>query len=303
MSVGINVFEFVDRANSFLSDYDPDMKSLKYDYSTKMSEIKVRINVPNNRSRHAGEIKIPAEGYRIKEMVTPTFQEVKDTVWKLDGDEWTLDPADLPEYDLYLVTLEGKVEDKVLDRVVSVDTPEDPMKQEGLHQYWIQSRIEDPATFEDIWDDLRVDGVNLTVNVGVHQCFSTAIPDRVTRLFRRTSKTLRAMNESDFRRAWEEYRLREGTEEALTMSEGEAAALLRSLASAEKIRDYIAVERPFRRQRINADTYEQSVLPEEVEVDVETELSFKQPAAKGYLEFRHDDYTEFLEGEAEDLTE
>lgn len=303
MTVSANVFEFVDRTKEFLSDYNPDMKSLKYNYDTHLSEIKVRINVPNNRSRHAGEIRIPSGGYRIKETVTPTFHEVKNTVWEKDGDEWVLDPTELPDHDMYLVTLEGKVEDKVLNRVVSVDTPEDPMKQEGLHQYWIQSRIEDPATFEDIWDDLRVDGVKLTVNVGVHQCFSTAIPDRVIRLFRRTSKTLRAMNEEDFRSAWKEYRLREGTEQALSMSEGEAAALLRSLASAEKIRDYINVERPFRRRRINSDTYEQSVLPEEVEVDVETELSFKQPAAKGYLAFQHDDYTEFLEKEADELIE
>jgi hypothetical protein len=79
--------------------------------------------------------------------------------------------------------------------------------------------------------------------------------------------------------------------------------VLRSLASAEKIRDYIAVERPYRRREINSDTYEQSILPEEVEVGVETDLTLEQPAAKGYLDFQHQEYTQYLEEEAEDLLE
>jgi len=303
MSASIDIFEFVDRSREFLSGYNPDMKSLKYDYSTKTSEIKLSIDVPDSSARHVGEIRIPAKGYRIKETVTPRFREVSDIAWTKEDDEWVLDPVDLPNHNMFLITLEGAVEDSVLDRVVDVDTVEDPVKQQGVHQYWVQARIEDPATFKDIWRDLRIDGVDLTVNVGVQQCFSTAIPDRVVRLFRRTSETLRAMNEEDFRSAYKEYRLREGTEEALSMSEGEAAAMLRSLASAEKIRDYIRVEQPYRRRTINSDTYEQSILPEEVEVDVETDLTFEQPAAKGYLRFDHKDYTEFLEGEADDLLE
>lgn len=303
MSASLDIFEFVDRSREFLSGYDPDMQSLKYDYGTKTSEIKVKINVPDSSARHSGNIRIPAEGYRIKETLTPRFQEVKEAAWSKEDDEWVLDPEDLPNYDMYLVTLEGQVSDSVLDRVVDVDTVEDPMKQEGTHQYWVQARIEDPATFQDIWRDLRIDGVDMTVNVGVQQCFSTAIPDRVVRLFRRTSKTLREMNKGDFRSARKEYQLREGTQDALSMSEGEAAALLRSLASAEKIRDYIAVDRPYRRREINSDTYEQSILPEEVEVGVETDLTLQQPAAKGYLEFNHDGYTEYLEEEADDLLE
>jgi len=303
MTASLDIFEFVDRSREFLSGYDPDMQSLKYDYGTKTSEIKVKINVPNNSARHAGDIRIPAGGYRIKETITPRFQEVKDATWSKENDEWVLDPEDLPNYDTFLITLEGEVTNSVLDRVVDVDTVEDPMKQEGIHQYWIQARIEDPATFQDIWKDLRIDGVDMTVNVGVQQCFSTAIPDRVVRLFRRTSKTLREMNKGDFRSARREYQLRSGTEEALSMSEGEAAALLRSLASAEKIRDYISVDRPYRRREINSETYEQSILPEEVEVGVETDLTLQQPAAKGYLEFSHDDYTEYLEGEADELLE
>lgn len=303
MSVGIDIFEFVDRSKEFLSGYDPDMQSLKYDYGTKTSEIKVKINVPNSASRNSGDIRIPADGYRIKETLTPRFTEVKDAAWDRHGDEWVLDPDDLPDFSTYLVTLEGEVSDSVLDRVVNVDTVEDPMKQQGVHQYWVQARIEDPATFQDIWKDLRIDGVDLTVNVGVQQCFSTAIPDRVVRLFRRTSKTLREMNRGDFRSARKEFQLRSGTEEALSVSEAEAAAVLRSLASAEKIRDYIAVERPYRRREINSDTYEQSILPEEVEVGVETDLTLEQPAAKGYLDFQHQEYTQYLEEEAEDLLE
>ena len=303
MTASLDIFEFVDRSRDFLSGYDQDMQSLKYDYGSKTSEIKVKINVPSNSARHSGDIRIPAGGYRVQETITPRFQEVKDAAWEKKDDEWVLDPDDLPDYDTFLITLEGEVSDSVLDRVVDVNTVEDPMEQKGTHQYWIQARIEDPATFQDIWKDLRIDGVDMTVNVGVQQCFSTAIPDRIVRLFRRTSKTLREMNKGDFRSARKEYQLRSGTRDALSMSEGEAAALLRSLASAEKIRDYITVDRPYRRREINSDTYEQSILPEEVEVGVETDLTFQQPAAKGYLEFNHNEYTEYLEEEADDILE
>lgn len=303
MSASLDIFEFVDRSRDFLSGYDPNMQSLKYDYGTKTSEIKVKITVPDSSARRSGDIRIPARGYRIKETITPRFHEVKDAAWHREDNEWVLDPEDLPSFDTFLITLEGEVSDSVLDRVVDVDTVEDPMKQKGTHQYWVQARIEEPSTFQDIWSDLRIDGVDLTVNVGVQQCFSTAIPDRVVRLFRRTSKTLRKMNEGDFRSARKEFQLRTGTEDALSMSEREAASLLKSLASAEKIRDYISVERPYRRREINSDTYEQSILPEEVEVGVETDLTLDQPAAKGYLQFEHEDYTEYLEDEADDLLE
>lgn len=303
MSVSANIFEFVDRTEEFLSGYNPDMKSLKYNYRTKVSQVKFSIEVPKGHSRRSGKIRIPATGYSVKETVTPTFHEVKNAAWEKVGDQWVLDPTDLPNYELFLVTLEGQVDDKVLNRVVEIDTVEDPMKEKGTYQYWIQSRIEDPGTFKDIWEDLRIDGIDLSVNVGVQQCFSTAIPDRVVRLFRRTSKTLQAINEEDFHTAWEEYRKRSGTEQALSVSAGEASAMLRKLASAERLRDYIGVERPFRRRNINSDTYEQSILPEEIEVNVETELTYNQPAAKGYLKFEHDKYKEFLEKEAESLLE
>jgi hypothetical protein len=295
------IIDAIDRLKGYFSDYEPDMKSVTYDYRTGTSEMRLKITIPDDRARRYGDVKIPIkEGYRIQETISSDFNTV-DALWQQQNGYWVLDPTDLPNDDQYRVTLEGEVGSDVFNRLITLEASDDPIQEGGVDQYWIEALIKDPKTLSEIYEELRVNNVNLTVNVGVQRCFSTAIPDDVIRVFKRTMNLIDASNTGDFYDVKLAHKLREGTRDKVSVSEGEAANLIRSLASTENMEDYISIEQPYRREDITTETFKHNVLPETVAVDISTNLSLEQKAANGWLEFQKDDYTEHIREETEDL--
>jgi len=200
-----------------------------------------------------------------------------------------------------LVRLEKTgIDDDIFGKIVDYSIPEDPMDENGNDVYYLQSNITEPKLFKDVYDEFRVDNVDVAVKVAVEGCFSTAIPDRVTKSIRRTQRLIRASNQNDYRELRQVHRLRKGTKDSMEVSEFEAAQIIRNLASAEKFQDYVNVTSPYRREAIDRSN-EQGFIPDNVTVDVTTDLNLDQPAAKGKLQFQKEEYTEFIEEETEDL--
>lgn len=296
-----SIIDVIDRARNYFGDYEPDMKSVNYNYRDKTSEMTMKITVPRGRSRNHGKVRIPKkEGYRIKEMFTPEFNEV-NSVWDQKDDSWILNPANLPSEKHYLVRLEGKVDPDQFDQLIDLNVPDDPVTENGVDKYWVQSALKDPGVLANVYEELTVENVDLSVEVGVQRCFTTAIPSRIRKSFERTDDLIEASNKGDRNELITSSRRRQEARKRMSMTESELAQYLSSLATSEKLSEYIAVEQPFKRRDIDTPVTGQMIFPEQITVDVSTNLGLDKQAAEGELSFKKEKYTEYLEDEAEDL--
>ena len=293
--VSANLTDVVSKALDYLSDFRPRAKSIRYNYRESTSEMTFLIEVPDSRRRKFGNLKIPmSEGYRFKQMFCLPDYNVVDAAHIVDEEYLTFDPGRLPGHDEYIITLNGTVPSETLNEVVHLKVPKDPKKTGAADKYWIHSAIKRPGVMKEIYDDMKVDDIDIGVQVGVQRCFSNVIPEEVLETFDRTNELLRASNEHDRNQVYKASRRRYEARKQLDTSPAETADLIRSLASAEHIRDYLSVDKPYRRRNINPRPPEKSIHPETIAVDVSTDLSLDRKAADGELVFEKKQYENYL---------
>lgn len=303
-----SIIEAYENLKGYFDGYHPDKRSVTYDYRNRTAEMMLKITVPNNfgrriRAGKRGKVQIPlAEGFRFIDMFSPGDFETVNTAWTKTDTHWIMDPTDLPAGDNYLVRLEKTgIGDDIFNKIVEFSMPNDPMSEGGSDVYYIQSAITEPALFEDVYEEFRVENVNIEVKVAVQGCFSTAIPERIPRSIRRSQRLLQASNQNDLRELEHIHRLRKGTRDAMEISEWEAVKMIKNLTAPDQFSEFIDVTSPYTRENIIQNSQNEGFLPENVNVDVSTNLDLENRAAKGKLKFFKEDYTEFIEDKTQDL--
>lgn len=296
-----NLVDVVRRAYGFFDDFHPETKSVRYNYREATSEITFLLHVPDNRKRQFGKVKIPrGEGYRLKGMFSlPDYNPVH-AAYSTKGGYVSFEPKELPNQDEYIVTLNGDVEPQTLSEIVHLKAPEDPTRTDEEDSYWIHSAIKRPEVMKDVYDDMQVDNVDISLNVGVQRCFSNGIPEDVLSVFDRTRELLNASNKDDRNKILIASRRRYQARRDLSTSPAEAADIVRSLATADNLQDYIEVDDPFRERNINPGSPEKNIFPESVSVDVTTDLNLDRQAADGDIVFKKKSFQEFVEGKIDD---
>jgi len=296
--VSANLTQVVSSAIEYLDDFRPQAKSVRYNYRDSTSEMTFLIDVPDSRKRKFGELKIPiSEGYRFRELFCLPDYNTVDAAYRSEDGYITFDPSDLPGHREYIIKLTGEVSPDSLTEIVDLKVPNDPKKGEASDIYWLHSAIKRPGVMKDVYDDLKVDDVDLGVQVGVQRCFTEAIPGEVLEIFDRTNELLKASNEDDRNQVHKASRRRYKARTELNTSPAEAADIIRSLASAEHIRDYLSVDEPYHRRNIDPRPPKQGIHPETIAVDVSTDLSLDRKAADGELTFEKNDYGEYVRDE------
>lgn len=300
-SLSANLVDVVSRAYNFFDDFRPQTKSVRYNYREATSEITFLIEVPDSRRRKFGEVKIPIkQGYRLKDMFALPEYESVNAAYTSDKGYISFDPEDLSTQNKYIVTLNGDVDAQTLNEIVHLKAPEDPTRNEKEDSYWVHSAIKRPGVMKDIYDDMHVDNVDISLNVGVQRCFSNSIPEDVLSVFDRTRDLLEASNEDDRNRILTASRRRYQARRDLSTSPAEAADIVRSLATAENIQDYINIDDPLRERNINPGESEKHIFPETVSVDVTTDLDLDRQAVDGDIVFQKKKFEEFIEGRIDD---
>lgn len=295
------IIEGLDRLRGYFNDYNPNTKSVKYNYKNESSEMTIKVTIPDSLRRNLNSVTIPvSEGYEVKEMYSGDLNPVHQK-WERSGGCWVLDPSNLPPNEEYIVKMvKHNVEPDKFDKIIDIQSSKDSVADSGIEQHWVNARIVDMEHFEQIYRGFEVNNIQLSVNVGVHKCFSTAIPNQVTDMFERTRELLQASSRGERGNVTVAHRRRHQAQQDLNMSEREAAEIIRSLAKAENVGNFLTIDEPFKRQNIEPTTHE-NALPAEVGVDVSTDLSLEREAAAGNLEFNKEGYTEYLEEETEDI--
>jgi len=300
-NLSADLVDVVKGAYEFFEDFEPQTRSVRYNYREANSEMTFFIRVPDSRKRQFGKVKIPlADGYRLKGMFSlPDYKRVNASHTSREG-YITFNPKELPNQNEFIVTLRGDVEPDTLNEIVHLKSPEDPTRTEEEDSYWIHSAIKRPGVMKEVYDDMQVDNVDISMNVGVQRCFSNSIPKDVLSIFDRTKELLEASNEHDRNKIVTASKRRYEARQNLSTSPAEAADIIRSLATAEHLQDFIDIEDPFRERNINPGTPKQNLFPETVSVDVTTDLHLDRQAANGDIVLQKKDFQEFVEGKIDD---
>jgi len=286
-----------------LKPFKPDVKSFRINYLEKNSEVKYFLLIPAGvRRMLTRKIEIPAVvGFRFDEMWDLDRMESVGFSWGYDGNKWLLDVSKLPSSERYWLTMKGKISTEFLNQLVSVKASENPCKEGEIDKYWIHSALKDMEILQKIWSELNIEQVNTDVRIGVERFFTSAIPQGVKDRLGLQKQLLSAISSGN--RDLEhrlKYRYRRLASTPM-LSPSELYELLFSLASGEFFASFVKVNQPFVLSNIEPVRSLTVVVPEKVRVGVQTDLSYKMPAAKGDLYFQRKQYQDSVSSKVKEM--
>lgn len=286
-----------------LGPYRPELKSLTVDYLTRQSVMKILLSVPQGLKRKLRPIEIPAyPGYYVDEVFDESFSKVV-LPWRLEDGKLVLRANILPASEKYFMTLKGSMSKSALEELVAVHCPEDPKRDEETDRYWIHSAIKDMGFWEQVYSQLSVDRVSTCVTVGVERSFSSSIPRNVRRWLEARARADTALEGRDRHRmfaSWRDYRL--ARRQVGRISPSDIFEIARRLLSPDIFIVFIQVDDPYRIESI-VPLMPTGLVPDEIGVNVQTDLNFQRPAADGNLIFRKRDFSQKITKEFDDLEE
>ncbi|HML03652.1 MAG TPA: hypothetical protein VK487_09830 [Candidatus Bathyarchaeia archaeon] len=310
MTVGVldnanKSLDFVDKIQKLLEklqNYKPEIKSLRVNYLTKATEMKLLFKIPQGVQRKFKDVEIPAyPGYSIKEVFDGTTLDRVEVDWQLKNQNWVADAKVFGASDRYLIILEGSISDVALERLVKLYCPDDPQRGSDVDRYWIDSAIKDMAILEKIYDELTLDKVTTCVNVGVERQFTSSIPIEVKNWIRARAIADISLRGRDREKAYRSFRLLKIAERRLgDFSPTSVRNLARDVLSPETFMYYISIDKPFHISHLNP-LEESHWVPEKIGVVVETDLSYKTPVAQGDLIYKKIDFASRLQEEIKKL--
>jgi hypothetical protein len=274
-----------------LKPFNPDVKSFRIDYLGRNSEVKYLLLIPNGiRRQLKRKVEIPAiTGFRFYEMWDLDKLEIVNSPWAFNGEKWVLDVTKLPSSEKYSLTVKGRISKEFLEQLVSVKAAENPSRQEEKDFYWIHSALTNAEAFKKIWTELNVEQVNANVRIGVERMFTSTIPEGIKEKLGLQQKLLGAIasgNRDEEQRLKIKYRTMKGK-----LAPSELSDLFIRLASGDFFADYVTVEQPYVMNAIEPIKEIGTVVPEKVKVGVQTDLTYKNPTAKGNLCFLRHKYS------------
>lgn len=290
----LTALEWYEKVKAHFKPFKPDITHVSINYREQTCEVKQHIYVPNDVRRRYNKVKIPNyPGFRIKDIMSSTFEFVNDSFALVDG-EWQFSADKLPKSEQYLVTLEGALNKKILDEIVRVQPAKNRDQTEEFDRYWLDVMIRDADIWERVWNFLEIHNVEVKVNVALERAFTAYYPEDLKQRIRATQKFLsvgRTINREEMNRAWLEYRK---SVRVPILSEG-IFDVSKQLLEPSVFPQYLEVDFPFTIGRVIDDaTGLDKRLPDRIQVTALTALDYKRRASTGYLTFKKKNFIDVI---------
>ena len=284
-----------------LKPFKPDIRSFRIDYLGRNSEVKYLLLIPDGiRRQFKRRVEIPAiTGFRFYEMWDLDKMETVNSPWAFNGEKWLLDVTKLPSSERYWLTVKGRVSKEFLDQLVSIKAAENPSREEENDFYWIHSALRNADALEKIWTELNIEQVNANVRIGVERMFASAIPEGIKdklALQRKLLDSIASGNRDEEQRLKVKYRTMKAK-----FIPSELSELFVRLVSGDFFAEYVRVQQPFVMNSIEPVREIGTVVPEKVKVGVQTDLTYKNPTAKGNLCFLRHKYSLAVSEKVKDI--
>lgn len=172
----------------------------------------------------------------------------------------------------------------------------EPVEYNDRDEYWIHAQLKFPQILQKAYSHLRLQDVNISVNVAVDNEIKTAVPKSVIRGLRTIRRLL---SESDRSKAHVYLMQHLQSRRRLGMSVYDVIYQINSLFASERFKSFVHVTPPFRYfdSKLGTDFYDfpGQVLPKAMTVVSRTDLSLETPAVEGKVVYKKRD----LHGELE----
>lgn len=277
-----------------LKPFKPEVKSFRIDYLERNSEVKYLLLIPNGiRRTIKRKVEIPAiTGFRFDEMWDLDTMKSVGFSWAFQDNKWLLDITKLPSSEKYWLTIKGRISSDFLNQLVSVKTAENPSREGKIDKYWVHSALKDVEILQKIWGELNIEQVNADVRIGVERMFTSTIPKAVRDRFQLQKDLLDAISSGN--RNLEQilkYRYRTAQKTPM-ISPSELYNLFLDLVSGDFFSSFVQIQEPFIVNKIEPIKEFAVLVPEKVNVRVQTDLSYNMPVAKGDLCFERQEYAD-----------
>ena len=282
----------------FFTDFRPETQSVTINFAMRTCEISFKVDIPDGWRKRQRKMVVPAhEGFSITKMFDSAFNQYRHE-WRRAGTDYILDANKLPSPATYLVTMEGRISKDALDQLVYIKPSANPIADENVDSYWLESGLRGQGTLEAVYTDLDIDDVGFGVDVCIGRVLGLAIPPEIRAHAMSTGKAVRAALRRGGRGQLDSMRDYRTQSHALPDYDAESfAGLVNRLTSREVIERYVTVDRPYRLGAMQLADHYHGVVPQSITVGAATDLTLRSPAAKGLLRFRRQDYVERLRTE------
>jgi len=295
------VIGWLEKASEYFKPFTPEVKSIIVNYKNKRSEINLLLNIPDGVRRKIHSVEVPAyQNFTVYDMLDESFARVGE-LWQYEDGKWKLDPSKLPKSEKYLLMLRGSIPNETLNALVRIQPAVNRDQTEEVDRYWLDCMLRNVALLEKIWQELSIDEVNVSVNVGIERCFSTTIPKELKTRLDATRDWVaagRGKDREEVIRTW--HRMRQVSQTSKVTVE-DILDIIHKMTTGETFGTFLAVDHPYRIGEIRMPQKSISLIPAQMAVEANTELGLKKPTATGYLSFKKKDYTEEVKASLDKL--
>ena len=278
-----DVLGWFEKIKEYFKDFRPETRSMTINFSCQTSIIGLAIIVEEGFRKSHNKIKIPAyPGFKITKMQDASFHQIQ-SLWNHVEGEWILDTRDLPPSDGYFIELEGAIEEKNLKDLVHIKPSINRDSNDEVDKYWLDASLKNPKKLEQIWTELQIDEINVTVKIDINKLFALRLPQEIKDKTDAIQKYLRAGQLGDrglIYRAMHDYKRQERKN---PFHPNDFLRVITNLTARNTLSEYISIDERYDIGEIDHFTTYKGIIPQEIKVHALTNLTLQNPQALGYL--------------------
>lgn len=281
----------------YFKDFRPEARSMTINFSSQTSTIGLAIVVEEGFRKNHNKIKIPAyKNFKITKMQDASFHQIH-SLWKYDNKNWVLNARDLPPSDGYLIELEGAIEETNLKNLVHIKPSINRDSNDDVDRYWLDASLKNPKMLEQLWTELQIDEVDLTVKIDVNKMFALKLPQEIKDKADAIQKYLQAGRQGDRGLLFKAMQYYKREERKNPFHPNDFIRVIKNLTARNTLLDYISVDERYNIGEVDNFTAYNGIIPQDIKVHTLTNLTLQNPQALGYLTLQRKLYLEKIQEE------
>lgn len=261
----------------------------------------IYIKVPERICQYDAIVKVQQSGFLSKNIdfplpevdrvigtCMPSLSSLENAIYRtLEG--FSLSIEGIPDgTDFILMQFQYKIpSSSFISNLVEMSVSAEPFEYSDRDEYWMHAQLKFPQILQKAYSHLRLQDVNLNVDVAVDNEISTAVPKYVIRGLRTIRRLL---SESDRSKAHTLLMQHIQSRRRIGIDIYDLIYQISSIFMAERFKSFVDITPPFRYfdARQGADFYDfpGQVLPKAITVVSRTDLSLQVPAAEGKVIYK-----------------
>jgi len=273
--------------------FRPEITHFQINYKQQQAILYYKLDIEQGGIRRKiGKIKLPnLPNYKIINFFGEGFSNLNHLIKISEKDRsYVIKTNQLPSCRYFQIQLKGYMNPDVLKNIIRIQPAVNKNNTPSYDKYWLDIMIRDISTLEIIYKSLEINEVNIHVKVSTERYFATELPKSLIKSINTINEFLAAGRTNDRQllfRKWRQYR------KGIKLNKDEIIQYFENLCKKIELPKFIRIDEPFYTGKIG-DFDLGHVIPQNFLVEAIADLSFKKPAASGYLLFHKKSFQDVI---------